>query len=246
MESPTLTMQPPPAPTPEIGSRKLYMTPHIAKRKDGICPSLLHILNASKRQLDKPGQVSKQYQTKSSLLVQVKERVGFPREVLELQALIEAVNRITKSAVSEQHNPYVTNLKFKAEGCIWKLSLHPSLGNDVEKYHRIEIVCSANFEEETKETNYVLDSLLISKLPAGDGNEQLPGFAEAKLAYDKVAYAVRKAVVRLEFPDFPQGMKKTSPLFKDCYQLNAKVSRHQLYIFYLYLALTVTLLFFHS
>jgi hypothetical protein len=212
----------PPAP-PQDSSRKLYMTPHIAKRKDGICPSLLHILNASKRQKDKPGIVSKQYQTKSSLLLQVKEREGFPREVLELQALIEAVNRVTKLAVSEENEPKVTNLKFKPEGCIWKLSFHPSLGSDLEKYHRIEIVCSANLEEGTKETNYVLDAILISKLPPGAGNEQLPGFKEAKDAYEIVAYAVRKAVVRLEFPDFPQGMRKNSPLFRDCYQLNARV-----------------------
>jgi hypothetical protein len=214
-----------PAPPPDTPSRKLYMTPHIAKRKDGICPSLLHILNASKRQKDKPGQVSKQYQTKSSLLLQVKEREGFPREVLELQALIEAVNRVTKSAVTEETDPCVTNLKFKPEGCIWKLAFHPSLGNDADKYHRIEIVCSANLEDETKETNYVLDAILISKSPPNDGgNEQLPGFKEAKEAYEKVAYAVRKAVVRLEFPDFPQGMRKNSPLFRDCYQLNARVS----------------------
>ena len=227
MES-TASLPPPGAPTPETPSRKLYMTPHIAKRKDGICPSLLHILNASKRQQEKPGQVSRQYQTKSSLLLQVKEREGFPREVLELQALIEAINRVTKTSIAEQSDPYVTNLKFKAEGCIWKLSLHPSLATDIEKYHRIEIVCSANLEAGTKETNYVLDALLISKLPAGDGNETLPGFTEAKQAYDKVAYAVRKAVVRLEMPDFPQGMKKNSPAFKDCYQLNARVRQPQL------------------
>jgi hypothetical protein len=222
--------QAPPPPAPETPSRKLYMTPHIAKRRDGICPSLLHILNASKRQKDRPGQVSKQYQTKSSLLLQVKEREGFPREVLELQALIESVNRVTKAAVTDDNENYVTNLKFKAEGCIWKLSFHPSLGNDVDKYHRIEIVCSANLEEETTETNYVLDTILISKLPPGDGNEELPGFNEAKDAYEKVAYAVRKAVVRLELPDFPQGMKKNSPLFKDCYQLNARV-RSPFYFF---------------
>jgi hypothetical protein len=213
----------PPPPAAETPSRRLYMTPHIAKRRDGICPSLLHILNASKRQKDRPGLTSRQYQTKSSLLLQVREREGFPREVLELQALIEAVNRVTKAAVTDENEKYVTNLKFKAEGCIWKLSFHQSLRNEVDKHHRIEIICSANFEEETNETNYVLDVILISKLPPGDGNEQLPGFEEAKEAYEKVAFAVRKAIVRLELPDFPQGMKKNSPLFKDCYQLNARV-----------------------
>ena len=59
----------PPAPPKANGTPKFYMTPHLAKRKDGLCPSLLIDQGGIKK--DKPGYLTKSYQTNSNYLLQI-------------------------------------------------------------------------------------------------------------------------------------------------------------------------------
>lgn len=233
---------PPPAETP-----RLYLTPQIAKRKDGVCPTLLQPLPpGSKPPKPKPGHQSNPYTTNSGLLLNVKEIDGIPRDVMELQTIIEAVKKVLKAEVTttEDNAPVVANLKLKAEGCVWMLNFHPNVGNGAVKNYRMEVVCSANAEEVSNGstngggggTTYVIDTLLVPKVwppPVCDGDDSEKkcaddadpplGYKEAKAAYEKVVYAVRKAVVRLEFPEFPEGLEKNGLLFRECYQLNARV-----------------------
>jgi hypothetical protein len=200
------------------------MTPQIAKRKDGLCPSLLEISNDGTPPKEKPGHVFKSYQTNSGLFLQIKEREGIPREVTELQTLIESVNRALKTAVANEIEPTVVGLKFKPEGCIWKMEVHFALG-EAHRDYKMEVICSANNSDGVR-TNYLIDSILIPKLPLNKDPMASPpdGFKDAKLAFDLVAIAVRKSIVRLEFPDFPEGCKKGGAQFRDVYQLNARVS----------------------
>lgn len=213
-----------PPPPPESDAPTLYMTPHLKKRKDGLCPSLFHEQSSAKPVKDKPGYVHKPYQTNSALLLQIKEKQGAPREILELQTIIEAINRSLKKMVAESaasNQKLMSKLRFKPEGCIWNLEFDPSLG--AEKTYRMEIICQANGGPDGV-TNYYVDSIMIPKVPVDPNPLAKPpeGFKAAKTAFDKVALIVRKTIVRLEFPEFPEGCKGKQ--FREVYQLNARVS----------------------
>jgi hypothetical protein len=233
MDTFSTSLSPPPAPQGE--TPRLYMTPHIAKRKDGICPSLLQFngTNGSPT-IDKPGHVIKTYQTNSDLLLQIKDRQGTPRSVMELQTIIEVINKALKALCTDPDKQLIARLKFKPEGCIWRLAFHPSLGNSADQSYRAEVICFANAAEEAnsegdRRTNYLIESTLIpASSPVDDADRpstlipsHLEGYKEAKAAFEIIAVAVRKAVVRLEFPNFPHGGGPA--LFRDIYQLNARV-----------------------
>lgn len=206
----------PPGPPKSSATPKLYLTPQLAKRKDGMCPSLLHQVEKK----DKPGFVSKPYQTSSGLLLQIRERDGVPREVAELQAIVESINNALKSASKPDQG--IAGVSFKPEGCVWKISFDPAL-NGASRTYRMEVVCSAN-RGVGNSTNYVVDTVLVPRV-AVDPNPLAPpldGFKEAKDIFDSFALKVRKAIVRLEFPSFPEGCKGVP--FRDVYQLNARVS----------------------
>ena len=115
----------------------------------------------------------------------------------------------------------VASCEFTPQGCTWKLEIVPNL-NDADKNYRLEVQLLVN--EIHGVTNYVVDTLLI---PKGDVDPNplappLKGYREAKATFDLVGIAARKAVVRLEFPEFPEGCKGRA--FRDVYQLNARVS----------------------
>lgn len=214
--------QAPPAPPGGATTPKLYMTPHLSKRKDGLCPSLMHDFRMSQIPKEKPGFLQKSYQTNSGLLLQIKDKPGIPRDMMELQTLIEVINKALKIAAKSNAEALLSSLRFKPEGCIWKMEFHPDLGYCHETY-RIEVVCHAGDGEHDK-TIYCIDTVLIPKKPV-DPNPlapPLPGFQEAKTAFDRIAIVVRKSIVRLEFPEFPEGCKDKQ--FRDLYQLNARVS----------------------
>jgi hypothetical protein len=180
--------------------------------------------------MEKPGHVIKTYQTNSDLLLQIKDREGTPRSVMELQTIIEVINKALKALCTDPDKQLIARLKFKPEGCIWRLAFHPSLGNSADQSYRAEVICFANAAEEVNSrTNYLIESTLIpTSAPADDADRpstlipsHLEGYKEAKAAFEIIAVAVRKAVVRLEFPNFPHGGGPA--LFRDIYQLNARV-----------------------
>ena len=214
---------PPPPPPDSSDTPRLYMTPHLAKRKDGLCPSLFHDVGGNaKPTKEKPGFVHKPYQTNSHLLLQVADKQGVPRVVMELQTIIEAINRALKAMMNDETTKLVASVRFKPDGCIWKMEFDPSHDGANTSY-RMEVICQANDGGNKGVTNYYVDSVLIPKLPV-DPNPlapELDGFKAAKAAFERVVIIVRKAIVRLEFPEFPEGCKNKQ--FREVYQLNARV-----------------------
>lgn len=198
-------------------SSQLYMTPHLAKRRDGLCPSLfLSQSHASKSALGPAASnLIKSYRTNSNLLLQVKERDGVNREILELQSIVESVHRALEEVVSPEDD--IVAMNFKPQGCKWKLEFNHSL-DEADNHYRIEVLCLAN--EINGVTNFVVDTILV---PKQHSETPLPGFKQAKEVFDLLCLRVRKSIVRLEFPEFPEGCKGRA--FREVYQLNARVSR---------------------
>jgi len=212
--------QAPPAPPRGASTPKLYMTPQIAKRRDGLHPSLLNFSEKlSKGAKRNPGGMNKPYRTKSDLLLQIKDQDGKRREDLEIPTLIQSIHEEIEALVGPGED--IIESKFHPAGCEWHLELSPSL-NGADENYRMEVVFFAN--ELQGVTNYVVDTLLVPKGPV-DPNPLAPplkGYREAKQTFEHLALKVRKAVVRYEFPDFPEGCKGRA--FRDVYQLNARVS----------------------
>lgn len=253
----------------------------MAKRKDGLCPSLLQFYGKHQTPyLEKPGHIVKTYQTNSNLLRQIRVPNGLSRAAVELQTIIEVIHRTLRALSSsssrnsddpseQKKKQLIASVQFNPEGCIWKLAFHSSLGHRADESHCMEFVCCANSAlsgEETKvataaetknsddqsycssddgniddngfvPTNYLIKSTLILIVPplalellddkccppppTTLAPPVLDGYKEAKAAFEFVTVAVRKSVVRLEFPDFPHGGK--TALFREIYQLNARV-----------------------
>lgn len=193
------------------------MTPQLQKRRDGLCPGLFTIsgVKASKKV---EGGLYKDYRTNSKLLLQIEEREGIPREILELQTLVDSVSAALKDFVSTSRD--VISLDFIPKGCTWIIELNSGLGEADEHFH-LEIRVLANDIDGI--TNYVAETILQPKVEANFGQAlpSPPGMKEAKPVFDLLCIAVRKAVVRLEFPEFPEGCKGVA--FREIYQLNARL-----------------------
>eukprot|EP00977_Amphora_coffeiformis_P006560 scaffold1404_cov166-Amphora_coffeaeformis.AAC.27 len=135
-----------------------------------------------------------------------------------MQALVESITKGLKARVGPEKD--VIGIDFVPQGCRWLMSLNPNSNGAGDNYC-IEVVCKAN--EINGVLNYVIDTLM---LPTGelDPNPLAPpkkGYREAKAAFDLVVIAARKSVVRLEFPEFPEGCKGRP--FREVYQLNARL-----------------------
>ena len=216
-EDPIKTMkmeQAPPAP-PREHSPQLYMTPQLQRRRDGLCPGLF-LLSQDSRSRQSPGGMSKDYRTNSKLLLQIEEREGIPREILELQTVVDSVSAALKEFVSNRRE--VISLDFVSKGCVWIIELNSGVGEADENY-RLEVRVLAN--DINGITNYVAETALQPKASMNAMAPPLSGAKEAKPVFDLLCIAVRKSIVRLEFPEFPEGCKGVS--FREIYQLNARV-----------------------
>ena len=136
-----------------------------------------------------------------------------------MQALVESITKGLKARVGPDKD--VIGIDFVPQGCRWTMSLNPNSNSAGDNY-RLEVICKAN--EIHGVLNYVIDTLM---LPTGEPDPNplaapKKGYREAKAAFDLVAIAARKSVVRLEFPEFPEGCKGKP--FREVYQLNARVS----------------------
>mmetsp|Transcript_25021 Transcript_25021/g.58694 ORF Transcript_25021/g.58694 Transcript_25021/m.58694 type:complete len:574 (+) Transcript_25021:312-2033(+) len=201
-------MDAPPAPA---GSPELYMTPQLQKRRDGLCPGLFVSFGGKERKVN--GGLCKEYRTNSKILLQVEEREGIPREILELQTLVDSVSTGLKDFVSNSRD--VISLDFVPKGCTWIIELNSGL-NEADENFRLDVRVLANDIQGV--TNYVAETILQ---PLQPGNGNAPGMKEAKPVFDLLCIAVRKSVVRLEFPEFPEGCKGVA--FREIYQLNARL-----------------------
>ena len=211
--------QAPSAPSGHSATPRLYMTPHLKKRKDGMCPSYLDMsLPLSKGAKDNPGGMNKPYRTTSELLLQIKEKDGHRKEDLEIPTLVESLNESILELVGPDGEFF--SCDFTPAGCQWDVELN-SNQNDAEQNFRLEVILFANYVQGNM--HYVADTLLLTKHEV-DPNPLAPplkGYREAKQAFELLSLKVRKAIVRFEFPDFPEGCKGRA--FREVYQLNARV-----------------------
>jgi hypothetical protein len=210
----TMSAPPPPPPAPHLGeSKQLYLTPILKKRKDGLAPTLLR-----ERQSDNGSALSKSYRTSSFLLHSLRGCAG--DEAAELQAIVVSVQE-TLEDLEGPDRDYV-GLDFTPQGCSWVLGLSPALGSGADKSYYIEITCAARSLPGANNTAYEVTTSLVPKLKNVDPKSpQLKGFREAKAAFDFLVLQVRKTVVKIEFPEFPEGCKGRP--FREVYQLNARV-----------------------
>ena len=208
-------------PPPPVGSAKIYMTPQLAKRRDGLAPSLLpegfSSTTPSNGTNGSLAAISKCYETSSRFLKpEIRE---LENEAEELKFISDSITRFLKDLVDERkHTTDLISLKFQPKGTVWACELNPSLR---APSYQINVVCMAKAGANNSQTVYMVDSTLVSKDPKAVGSTTLSGFRDAKACFDFTALQVRKAVVRCEFADFPEGCKGRA--FREVYQLNNEV-----------------------
>lgn len=190
---------------------EIYMTPQLAKRKDGLCPRRLH--ETTTKTKASHAALSKSYQTNTKFLTESIRQLENDAE--ELQYIVDSINERLKRFVKESDD--VVSMKFVPKGCMWKIDLNPKL--EAPDY-RLQVVCLAK-EAENNRTTYVVDTNLVGKSSKSISSTSLPGFKEAKAIFESTSLVVRKAVVKCEFPEFPEGCK--GRVFREVYQLNARV-----------------------
>lgn len=193
------------------------MTPQLAKRKDGLCPSLL---NDEVLQVPAPkggpsyAAISKSYQTNTKYL---KESIRELENVAEeLKFISDSVNTFLKQHFKSTED--IVSIDFEPKGCTWRLELNEETVQAPD--YRIQIVCMAT-DAGNKRTVFVVDTALVGKNDKSISSTSLPGFKEAKGTFEALSLVVRKAVVKCEFPEFPEGCKGRA--FREVYQLNARV-----------------------
>jgi hypothetical protein len=209
----------PSVPSAPNASGKIYMTPQLAKRRDGLCPSLLgtdHIGTLPAKPGVGSAAMVKSYQTNTRHLNPSVKDLGNDAE--ELKFITDSINVFLKEIVDEKkHSTDLISLKFQPKGCTWTMELNPNIG---APNYVVQVVCLAKGAGNDT-TTYMIDTLLVGKDAKSVSSITLPGFREAKVAFETTGLVVRKAVVKCEFPAFPEGCKGRA--FREVYQLNARV-----------------------
>ena len=204
----------PPPPAPVDTTPTLYLTPQLEKRPDGLAPSLLDLSTAIKTGSSHDSSNSmacKSYRTSSQFL-----KATPKDDSRELQTIVDSI-RSTLEAMTDAKSGTkdLVSMTFEPQGCVWSLEFNPRLR--AQNYH-LQVVCKGCADSEGH-TAYVVDTVLV---PKRNPSQQDPGLKEAMAAFEFAQLQVRKAIVKLEFPDFPEGCKGRP--FREVYQLNARVS----------------------
>ena len=198
-------------------SSKFYSNPQIQARDDGLCPTRLPD--------DYTGSIipSDDYiiycQTNSKLLnpdILAKDDAS-----VELEYICESISRFVMENVDEdEKNSALISLDFDITGCVWKMGLNPSLARPGVE---VQVRLLARNDKAAGRL-WVTETCLVD-VDGGGGSammkSQLKELPLAKTALEQTALIVHKAVIRCEFPEFPEGGKGRA--FKEVYKLNAKV-----------------------
>jgi hypothetical protein len=214
-----------PAPPAAPGaSGQVYLTPQIekvAKRRDGLCPSLLldgHMDAVTSKHGPGDCAVVKSYQTNSKFLNEDIRGLGNDGE--ELKFVTDSITHFLREVIDEKkQSTDLVSVQFHPKGCIWDLEMNESIG---APDYKIQVNCLAS-DGGPGITNFVADTKLVGKSSKAISSTSLPGYREAKATFEMTALVVRKAVVKCEFPNFPEGCKGRA--FREVYQLNARVRR---------------------
>jgi hypothetical protein len=210
---------------PGGGSGKVYLTPQIekqAKRREGLCPSLLqdnHPSLVNGKAGTGQSAITKSYQTNSKYLTSTIR--DLENEAEELKYIIDSINKYLAEIVDEKKKKTdLVSMKFHPKGCTWVLEMNSDIG---APDYIITVVCLARGEDNGT-TTFAVDTSLVGKSSKSLASTTLPGFREAKAVLELASLTVRKGVVRCEFPIFPEGLKGKT--FREIYQLNARVRTH--------------------
>ena len=210
------------APPPPTGSAKIYMTPQLAKRRDGLAPFQLgdnHLSIVNSKHGTGHAAMTKSYQTNTRFLNSKVKDLDNDGE--ELKFITDSIHSFLRGIVDEKKKSTdLISLKFQPKGCCWTMELNPSVG---APNYMIQVVCLAK-DGGNSTTTFVVDTCLVGKDSKSVASTSLPGFREAKATYEMTALTVRKAVVKCEFPTFPEGCRGRA--FREIYQLNARVCSH--------------------
>lgn len=198
------------APGAPIATPSLYLTPQLEKRKDGLAPKFFDV---SKEIDNSKTTTTKAYRTSTKYL----NHDGGGDVERDLQRIIDSITDTLERMVDPSGKKDLVMMTFEPTGCSWTLEFNPSLRAEA---YELVIVCSC-CPEDSHNVVYVVETTLVPKPKALTGPND-PGFKEGKASFDFCALQVRKAVVKCEFPDFPEGCKGKP--FRDVYQLNARVS----------------------
>lgn len=210
----------PSAPSAPSSSGKVYLTPQIekvAKRRNGLCPALLGDNHWDEVTAKAPTSCAaiKSYETNTKHLNEDIRELGNNGE--ELKFISDSIQFFLRDCIDEKgQSTDLVTLDFQPKGCIWSMELNPTIG---APDYMIQVQCLAR-SGDSNTTNFVVDTKLVGK--SSIASTSLPGYREAKASFEMAALVVRKAVVKCEFPNFPEGCKGRA--FREVYQLNARVS----------------------
>uniref|UniRef100_A0A7S2W826 Protein kinase domain-containing protein n=1 Tax=Eucampia antarctica TaxID=49252 RepID=A0A7S2W826_9STRA len=142
----------------------------------------------------------------------------------ELERLVHSLSASlmdTKSSYgSKGEDRYkVTDVSFEPDGCDWNATVVPE--NDGETF-TIELDCNEVIEdtdptEKISQTKEYKRHYSVCMTRSGVKFDP----AKAKKIFDLIGLDVRKSIVRLDFPKFPEGLKSVT--FREIYQLNARL-----------------------
>jgi hypothetical protein len=211
-----------PAPPP---SPKVYLTPQIQKRRDGLAPSLLPESHSANVPNGSGAALTKSYQTSTEFLTpKVRD---LENEAEELKYIVDSVQYFVRDLVDEKKKSKdLVSLSFQPQGCTWVAELNPNVG---APGYQIQIQCLAKAGSKKGQTVFMVDTHLVTKDAKAAGSTSLPGYKDAKAVFELTALYVRKGVVKCEFPEFPEGCKGRT--FREVYQLNARVSLLACFLF---------------
>jgi hypothetical protein len=222
-------------PPPEV-TGELYLTPELEMRPDGLCPQLLDKSYTSCMSDDNGGvwfsRITGMYRTNSQFLNSSVRKLN--DDSLELEFITGSITEFLRQLGMK--DPHIVGMEFFAKGCTWTLDLNPDLGTP---NYQIHVTVFARREpkiqldddtspERTATTTYIVATSLFDKEDKSLASTKMPGFAQAKETFDQTVLAVRKAVVKCEFPRFPEGLRVVpstgkAKLFKEVYKLKAMV-----------------------
>jgi hypothetical protein len=198
-------------------SDEFYSNPEIDARDDGLCPTKLpHDYTGSLVSME---ELIISFETNSQLLNrEIREKNDASAE---LEFLCESISKfVLENVDEEEHKSALISLDFEIEGCIWKVDLNPNLAAPGLQIH-VTLLAKDGGD---KGTIWVAqcclvdvndDELIMSK-------SEVKTHPTARAALEQTALVIRKAMIKCEFPEFPEGGKDRR--FKEVYKLNAKVS----------------------
>ena len=211
-------------PPPEV-TGEFYMTPQLEQRPDNLCPQLLEDSYTSCMSDDNGGvwfsRTTAMYRTNSKFINRTVQKLK--DDSLELEFITGSITEFLREL--GMRDPNISGMEFFAQGCTWTLDLNPNLGTP---NYQIHVSCFARREKDVDTTTFIVATSLFDKEEKSLASSSLAGCKEAKETFDRTALAVRKAVVKCEFPKFPEGLRVVpstgnAKLFKEVYKLKELV-----------------------